>query len=132
MLVVLSGRPSPGTGVPSAGWHMVVDEIVLAALPDDRAQRLLAHLGVTDEDAVGAIVDLAGGCPLLLCVAAEVYRSSAVSGLADPGVPGMIARPLIARMSRELRRSDVRELLQAASLVSMSSSMPTWRLSWTA
>lgn len=46
-----------------------------------------------------------------------MYRSSAVSGLADPGVPGMIARPLIARMSRELRRSDVRELLQAASLV---------------
>jgi hypothetical protein len=117
VLVVLSGRPSPRSGVPSAGWHMVVDEIVLPALPDGQAQRLLAHLGVTDTDAVDAIVDLAGGCPLLLCVAAEAYRSGAVSGLADPAAPGVIARPLIARMSRELRRSDVRELLQAASVV---------------
>jgi hypothetical protein len=117
VLVVLSGRPLARTGVPSAGWHLVVDEIVLAALPDDQAMRLLAHLGVTDPGAVGAIVDLAGGSPLLLCVAAEVYRSGSASGLADPGVPGLIARPLIARMSRELRRSDVRELLQAASLV---------------
>src|SRR5215472_3358451 len=117
VLVVLSGRSSPLTGVPSAGWRMVVDKIVLTELPDEQARRLLAHLGVTDADAVSAIVDLAGGCPLLLCVAAEVYRSGAVSGLADPGVPGMMARSLIARMSRELRRSDVRELFQAASLV---------------
>lgn len=117
VLVVLSGRSAPLTDVPSAGWRMVVDEIVLAELPDDQARRLLAHLGVTDPDAVSATVDLAGGCPLLLCVAAQVYRSGAVSGLADPGVPGMIARSLIARMSRELQRSDVRELLQAASLV---------------
>ena len=117
VLVLLSGRSSPLTGVPSAGWRTLVDEIVLAELPDDQARRLLAHLGVTDTDAVSAIVDLAGGCPLLLCVAAEVYRSGADSGLADPGVPGMIARSLIARMSRELQRSEVRELFQAASLV---------------
>jgi hypothetical protein len=137
VLVVLSGRPTPRTGVPSAGWHLVVEEIVLDPLPDDQAHGLLAYLGVADTEAAGAIVDLAGGCPLLLCVAAEVHRSGAAGGLADPGligpgligpgladpgligpgVPGLIARPLIARMSRELRRTDVRELLQAASLV---------------
>jgi len=117
VLVVLSGRSSPRAGVPSSGWRMVVDEIALTPLPDDQARRLLAHLGVSGEGGVSAIVDLAGGSPLLLCVAAEVYRSGATGGLADPGVPGMIARSLIARMSRELRRPDVRELLQAASLV---------------
>jgi hypothetical protein len=117
VLVVLSGRSSSRAGVPSSGWRMVVDEIMLGALPDDQARRLLSHLGVSGEAVVSAIVDLAGGSPLLLCVAAEVHRSGAASGLADPGVPGMLARSLVARMSRELRRPDVRELLQAASLV---------------
>jgi hypothetical protein len=117
VLVVLSGRSSPRAGVPSSGWRMVVDEIALTPLTDDQARRLLAHLGVSGEAAVSAIVDLAGGSPLLLGVAAEVCRSGATGGLADPGVPSMIARSLIARMSRELRRPDVRELLEAASLV---------------
>lgn len=117
VLVLVSGRSSPSVGARSSGWRLVLDEVALTALPDDQARRLLAHLGVTSEDAASAIVDLAGGSPLLLCVAAEVHRSGAVTGQPDLGVPGEIARSLIARMSRELRRSDVRELLQAASLV---------------
>jgi hypothetical protein len=118
VLVVLSGRAPTRVGARSSGWRLVVDEITLTALPDDQARQLLAHLGVTRKDAVTAIVDLAGGSPLLLCVAAEVLRSGSVTELPDPGgVPGEMARSLIARMSRELRRSDVRELLQAASLV---------------
>jgi hypothetical protein len=117
ILVVLSGRIPPRSGGRSVGWSRVVAEIALSPLPDDQARRLLAHLGVAGEDAMSAIVDMAGGSPLLLCLAAEVLRSGTASGLADVGVPGEIARSLIARMSRELRRSDVRELLQAASLV---------------
>jgi hypothetical protein len=115
VLVVLSGRFGPGAR--SQGWRLVTDEIALTALPDDQARLLLADLGVTDDDAVNSIVDLAGGSPLLLSVAAEVHRSGAMSGASDLEVPGEVARSLIARMSRELRRPDVRELLQAASLV---------------
>jgi len=117
VLVVLSGRPSPRFDVRSAGWRLVAEEITLPGLPDDQARRLLARLGVADEAPAGAIVDLAGGNPLLLCVAAEAYRSGAVRDVADLGVPGVIGRSLIARMSRGLPRPDVRELLQAASLV---------------
>jgi hypothetical protein len=117
VLVLLSGRPSPDAGVRPPGWRLVADEIVLTPLPDGQARLLLGHLGVTGEAAASSIVDLAGGSPLLLCVAAEVYRSGAMRDAADLGVPGMIGRSLIARMTRELRRPDVRELLQAASLV---------------
>ncbi len=115
VLVVLSGRSSASARSP--GWRLVTGEIALTALPDDQARLLLADLGVTDGDAADSIVDLAGGSPLLLSVAAEVHRSGAMSGLSDLGIPGEVARSLIARMSRELRRPDVRELLQAASLV---------------
>lgn len=117
VLVVLSGRNRARASAPSSGWRLVTGEIELGPLPDDQARQLLAGLGVTGEDAVAAIVDLAGGSPLLLCVAAEVHRAGGASDLAQPGLPGEASRPLIARMSGELRRPDVRELLQAASLV---------------
>lgn len=117
VLVLLSGRNRARASAPSSGWRSAVDEIELSPLADGQARRLLAGLGVTGEEAVDAIVDLAGGSPLLLCVAAEVHRAGGTGDLAQPGIPGEAARPLIARMSRELRRPDVRELLQAASLV---------------
>src|SRR5712691_10577008 len=117
VLVLLSGRSAARAGPRSSGWRLVADEIALTGLLDDQARWLLSDLGVTAEQAVSGIVDLAGGSPLLLCVAAEVHRSGTDSGLPDRGVPGEVAGSLITRMSRELRRTDVRELLQAASLV---------------
>ena len=39
VLVVLSSRSSPRPDVPSPGWRMVVDEIVLTPLPDEAARR---------------------------------------------------------------------------------------------
>ncbi|HEX6523640.1 MAG TPA: AAA family ATPase [Streptosporangiaceae bacterium] len=117
VLVLLSGRHAPVAGLRATGWRRVVDELCLAPLPDDQSRRLLADLGVMDEAVATAIVDRLGGNPLLLCVAAEVCRSGGTGELSGIAVPGEIARTLIARMSRELRRPDVRELLQAASLV---------------
>ncbi len=117
VLVLLSGRYAAAVSLRSTGWRRVVDEVPLAPLPDDQSRRLLADLGVTDEAVVTAIVDRLGGNPLLLCVAAEVCRSGGAGELSGIAMPGEIARTLIARMSRELRRADVRQLLQAASLV---------------
>jgi hypothetical protein len=117
VLVLLSGRYAPAIGLRSTGWRRVVDELPLAPLSDDQSRRLLANLGVTSEAVLTAIVDRLGGNPLLLCVAAEVCRSGGADELTGIAVPGEIARTLIARMGRELRRGDVRELLQAASLV---------------
>lgn len=117
VLVVLSGRSRAWAAARSAGWGLVVAEIELPPLADGHARKLLADLGVASEDARSAIADLAGGSPLLLCVAAEVHRSGTADGLGDPGIGGEVARSLITRMSRELRHPEVRDLLQAASLV---------------
>lgn len=127
VLVLLSGRTGARAPGRMAGWLAgVLTEVQLAGLPDGQARGLLADLGVTDAGAASSIVDLAGGNPLVLCVAAQVHRSGGdlsgpapgVSGEVSAGaLPGEIAGTLITRMSRELRRPDVRELLKAASLV---------------
>lgn len=114
VLVMLSGRRPTPVLTRSGQWQGLVDEMELPDLSAAESERLVRLQGADDPDAIGKILSFARGNPLFLVLAAQHAQSVEQP---DLELSGMVARPLIGHMTRDISQPGMRKLLEAASLV---------------
>lgn len=112
-LVILSGRHR--AAIPTTGcWEPLVSDLELSGLSAADSLQLARRHGICDPATITRIVEFAAGNPLLLTVAAQ-HAQQGKPGAAD--LPGTVARSVLGQMTREIAGPEMRELLEAASVV---------------
>jgi hypothetical protein len=115
--VVIAGRHELGRIWTQGSWHALIRPLPLNSLSAGESRRYLERRGVTRVETIEQMLRTAGGFPLALSLAADMAEHFGARDFSRAPEWQIVVHSLVERLMRDVSDPELRELLEAASVV---------------